>query len=195
MKKIFVIGKIGSGKSSFTKALNQICLEQHRKSQIVDLDKIGHEVRQSAQVQKALSTKFGFFATKTDLAKLIFKSPTNAETANKIMHPFIFENLCTYLKKLENFSCEIAIIEQTVYTGKNDKFAKIADILIYICTERDIREKRCIERGLNLQDFIARDKIQVNDDVYEKNADIIIDNNNDERSLFDQAKKILGGII
>lgn len=183
MRKIFVIGNIGSGKSTFCKLLNEELTKLGRAVVSLDLDKVSLEISKNSQIVDALTKEFGKFEGREDLARIVFKDRDALKRLTDITHPMIYAQMLESFKRNEKMGADYTIVEETAYTGKNDKFAKHADILVCVICDDGLRQARCIEKGLHIVDFAQRQSFQMSQISMMQDADIIINNNNDAQSL------------
>lgn len=190
MKNIFVIGNIGSGKSAFVTLLSQALNQCNKNVNVLDLDKIGHEVLSDNNVKNLLLTKLGNFSNRQDLALIVFKDKQKLNELNNIVRPYIYKKMLNLLEIAKKDNFEYTIIEQSVYTGHNDIFAKNADYLISVVADFDIRMSRCLKRDMTKNDFEARNNVQIDTKIFLKNADCVITNNEGKGALAVQAKDL-----
>lgn len=187
MRKIFVLGNIGCGKSTFTTLLKAGYEAKNLNTIIVDLDILGGEVLARPGIRKQISQEIAPFETKQELADIVFSSKINQQKLNNIMHDEIYKLLCNKLDVAKSNGIEIVIVEQSVFEGPNDRFAKLADQIIFLKASYEVRKYRCIDRGMTEADFDARNKLQLKDQIYEDCADIVVNND----SMLDSLKKII----
>lgn len=183
MKKIFVIGNIGSGKSTFSKMLVEELTNLGRAVVGIDLDKISLDVSKNSEVIKKITEKLGHFESREDLAKIVFKDRDALQRLTDITHPVIYAQMLEMFKSNEEMGADYVVVEETAYSGKDDRFARHADILVCVICDDGLRQSRCLEKGLHLVDFAQRSSFQMSQMSMMENADIIINNNNDATSL------------
>jgi dephospho-CoA kinase len=90
-----ILGGIGAGKSTVAKML------EDEGCQILDADRIGHEVLELDEIKSAIRDKFGEsilnqFTGAIDRAKLgemAFKDPKNLQWLNQLTHPLILKEI------------------------------------------------------------------------------------------------------
>ena len=183
MKKIFTIGNIGCGKSTFCKILEEELTKLGRAVAILDLDKIATGISKNAEIQKQIKAEFGEYETREDLARIVFKSKDALDKLNAITHPYIYEQMLTNFNNYEEMGTDYVIVEETAYQGENDRFARHADFLVCVICDEGLRQARCIEKGMHLMDFAQRTTLQPSQMSMMADADIIINNNNDAVGL------------
>ena len=183
MRKIFVIGNIGCGKSTFCKMLEEELTKLGRAVATINLDKIATGISKNAEIQEQIKAEFGEYETREDLARIVFKSKDALDKLNAIMHPIIYEQMLTNFNNYEEMGTDYVIVEESAYQGKNDRFARHADFLVCVICDEGLRQARCIEKGMHLVDFAQRTTLQISQMSMMADADIIINNNNDAVGL------------
>ena len=191
MRKIFVIGNIGCGKSTFCKMLEEKLTEFGRAVAIVDLDKIAIAISKNADIRNQIIEEFGDYKDREDLARVVFKSKEALNRLNEITHPYIYEEMLVNFENYEEMGTDYVIVEETAYQGKNDRFVRHADILVCVICDEGLRQARCIEKGIHLMDFAQRTTLQPSQMSMMEDADIIINNNNDASSLHEKVNKFI----
>lgn len=182
MKKIFVIGKIGAGKSHVCRVLNQNLKDNGSKVLYIDLDDLGKDLLPDLQIQKSLKDTFGNFSSNKELANIVFKNSDNLNKINKIMHPEIFQKIRQDFETYKNEGFEYVVVEQSAFTGADDKFSTLADYILFVDCDKDIRLHRCMDKGMSEVDFSSRDALQCDEaamrsacNLYVKNSFSIVD--------------------
>ena len=190
MKRIFVIGSIGSGKSTICKMLQDELTERGFAAVGIDLDVIALAMSKNETVKQRICAEFGQFDTREDLAKIVFKDIDALTRLNEITHPYIYEQMIKNIDNYDEMGTDYVIVEETAYSGKGDRFAENADTLVCVICDDGLRQARCVEKGLPLVDFAQRTSLQVSQMTMMENADIIISNNNDAVELKEQVKEL-----
>ncbi|MDO5329168.1 MAG: dephospho-CoA kinase [Coriobacteriia bacterium] len=147
--KFFVIGNIGSGKSTTAKMLSE-----KLNAKLIDLDKLGHEALD--ENKSLIEAEFGKFNTRKDLAKI-----ADLKRLDEILYPFIYQ------KMMDSFSEDNIVVEQTVY---EKKFIKHADKVVYVKTNEKIRKERSKNPNFDKLNNNQRHDL-------EQYADYVIENN------------------
>lgn len=208
--KIFVIGKIGSGKSTCAKNLNQIYNDNNIKSEYFNLDQIGNDILKQPSVIKSICEKFdisptgnNLFLSKSDnvnvseivsnpqklskfkgkISKIAFKSQKNLHDLETILHPEISKKTLELFNNFENNNYRVVVVEQTSFKGKNDKFINLADKVIGVIADKEIRKIRAAQNGFKKNDFNSRNNIQISQKDIASFADCVIFNNGDIDNL------------
>ncbi|MDO4443664.1 MAG: dephospho-CoA kinase [Slackia sp.] len=175
MKKVALIGGIGSGKST-------VCgLFAAWGAGVVKLDEIGHEALTFPAVKEALRTAFGdaIFdegrVVRSRLAAVAFDSIEHTRTLNAITHPAIMDECFRRVDDLGK-SHEVVIVEVTSGDMVREAFSW-ADAVVAIAAPEDVRIARACERGMQTEcDVRARIACQPSDEQRAAIADYVIDN-------------------
>ncbi|MEG0071061.1 MAG: dephospho-CoA kinase [Raoultibacter sp.] len=183
MKKIFVIGGMGCGKSTAVKALASQGLP------VIDLDKVGHDVLSSENVKEELVEAFGSdildengAIVRAVLAQKAFVNETETRRLNSISMPRIEES---FADQLDAFALDhdAAVIEFSAFRGKADSLAHSADCIIAILTPLDMRISRAVAAGWNEEDVRNRIARQITDAERIEAADVTFNNDGTQEEL------------
>jgi dephospho-CoA kinase len=177
MKIIGITGKIGSGKSTAGKIIEEKGIPR------IDCDKIVHAlydpgkpgaIKINAFFEGKYMLKDGSVNRKK-LRKTLFKHPKKWEVLNRMIHPLVAEELRRELRKIEG---EIAIIEIPIYTKR--LFEEFIDELWVIDIKEAEQIKRLKDRDLTPEQIhILNNHLQTNKHEHT----IMIDNNGGQQSL------------
>ena len=133
MKKLFLIGGMGAGKSTARKALVDEGLPY------IDLDAVGHEVLKWDIVKEELRETFGDDVFDEDgevvrraLAAKAFVSPYDTRALNRITLPRIEDAYTQIIDKLEQEDHEAVVVEYSVFKNREIGFMNNADVVIAI---------------------------------------------------------------
>lgn len=179
---IGVVGGIGSGKSSVSRAL-----AERRSVVIIDADKIGHQLLHDPHVEQQLKQEFGSDIFDADgnvsrpaLAKVVFgqtgQHTKNRETLNSILHPRIRIEVRKRISEAEaDDNIEAVILDAALMleTGWSEN----CDTIAYIDVPEEARKRRCIEnRGWTAEEFEKREANQFDTNKKKSLSNHIIDN-------------------
>lgn len=170
-------GKTGAGKSTVCSLLRE------RGCYIIDADKVAKEILGiGSPVVEKIKETFGEDIVKYDgeidrklLAKRAFSSREETEKLNAITHPAIREKIADEIEtaKIEEYTVCIVDAAALLESDVRLDCEKIAVVFAPV----DVRLKRIIERdNLSVSEAKRRIDVQMPDEFYLKNADIIIIN-------------------
>jgi len=166
-KVFFVIGPIGSGKSTATEYLKSKGLLT------IDLDVISNEILLSTESENFLSSNFPEALSrkvvdKQKLANIVFQDSNKLKILEEFLHPKIQEKLLKILTKTN----EIVFVE----ISAPKKIERDVDYLV-IFSDLETRKKRLLSRGMSINDIENRVKAQKDNDWW-LNAGYVITNKN-----------------
>ena len=149
MKKLFVIGGMGAGKSTVRKALTDQGLP------FIDLDCVGHEILKWDAVKNDLRETFGEDVFGEDgevvrplLAAKAFQSPADTRKLNRITMPRIEEVYTDRLSELEKEGCEAVVVEYSVFKNRLSSLAYSAEVVIAVLAPLESRIERAVASGV-----------------------------------------------
>ena len=181
MKKLFIIGGMGAGKSTARKALVDEGLP------FIDLDKVGHDVLMWDTVKEELVETFGEDILDKDgevirpaLAKKAFVSPAETRKLNRITMPRIEDAYTDRLAELEREGHEAVVVEYSVFKSRASSLAYSADVPL------DLRIERAVASGFEESDVRRRIAQQITDADRIEAADVVFNNDGTPDELRNQ---------
>ncbi len=183
---ICITGKIGTGKSTVSKILSGIL-----KAEIIDVDKVGHEVLKMEEVKEKIREAFGediFLGKEVDrkkLGKIVFNDERLLKKLEEIMHPIMREKIEKEVKNAKNY----IIIDCALL--RRMKLDHLCDLTI--TTTADMKTAR--KRKASIDEATFRKIWDMQEDVI--NQGITINTKKEIRELEEEVKNILrnrGGI-
>lgn len=186
MKTILVVGGMGAGKSSVTRALAS------QGAAVVDLDALGHDalLQNSVKCQIKHAFRCNVFngadeIDRTALANVAFENAAATATLNSITQPCIMGMLLTTLEQLSHAGCRVAVIEASSFTGQVE-LVKLANYIVYVKASEHLRIARVIASGWREDDVRARMAHQLSDAEFERFANVTFENNGSPEQLREQ---------
>lgn len=148
---IFIIGKIGSGKTTVAEMFSQ-----HENTNLIDADMVGREVLRLPHIQKRLLERFGELLLvgkdkeidPASLAERAFKDKESVEKLNAIMHPEIFNRIKAMLKEQEINLIDLPLPDATTQI-------KPDHTILVECPDDLIRERCDFPEKLGRQQYIT----------------------------------------
>ena len=173
MQLIIISGKIGSGKSTFSKYF------QKKSYHYINSDTLAKNIIQNNKdVSNKLNKEFNILDNKKKISLKILKtiflsSKENQNKINSIVHPFFYKELNLMLRKssYNKIVLELPLIETSSNIEYNSK-------IVTIKAKLEIRKQRYLTKSNSkTQDFIILNKYQKSSSYYEKYSDYVISNN------------------
>ena len=187
MKKLFIIGGMGAGKSTARKALVDEGLP------FIDLDKVGHDVLMWDTVKEELVETFGEDILDEDgevirpaLAKKAFVSPAETRKLNRITMPRIEDAYTDRLAKYEREGHEAVVVEYSVFKSRASSLAYSADVIMAVLAPLDLRIERAVASGFEESDVRRRIAQQITDADRIEAADVVFNNDGTPDELRNQ---------
>ncbi len=184
MKRIFVIGGMGAGKSTATRALVAQGLP------LIDLDKVGHEILKRDYVKWELVDEFGEDILNDEgeidrsvLAAKAFQDDVLTSLLNRITMPRIEEGFADTLDELEAAGNEAAVIEYSAFKHREASLARETDCIIAVLAPLDVRIERAVAAGWDEDDVRRRIAQQITDAERIEAADMVFDNDTTPEDL------------
>ncbi|WP_251231134.1 dephospho-CoA kinase [Adlercreutzia aquisgranensis] len=177
MKKLFVIGGMGAGKSTARKVLTEDGVPA------IDLDKVGHDVLRWDTVKDELVETFGADILGDDgqisrpaLAAKAFASPAETRKLNRITLPRIEGAFTDQVDELERQGHKAVVVEYSVFKNRQTSLAYDADVVIAVLAPIDLRIQRAVASGWEEGDVRRRIAQQITDADRIEAADVVFNN-------------------
>ncbi|MBZ9636167.1 dephospho-CoA kinase [Clostridium sp. FP1] len=177
MLKVGITGGIGSGKSTVTNMLKEKLLP------IIDADIVAREVFIiNPEVISQIKEEFGyeFFdeegkLRRKEFGNYIFKNDTLRKKLERIIMPFIINEINRRIKAYEQDNCKVCFLDAPTLIENN--LHTSMDVIILVWVSSDVQIQRIMLRD-DLDLYAAMDRIRAQMPIDEKRkfADFIIDN-------------------
>ena len=187
MKKLFVIGGMGAGKSTARKVLAE------QGVPYIDLDKVGHDVLLWDTVKADLVEAFGADILGADgqivrskVAAKAFATPAETRKLNRITMPRIEELFVDKLDELKKKGTKAVVVEYSVYKNRQSSMAYAADVVLAVLAPVDVRLKRAIAAGWAEDDVRRRIAQQITDAERIEESDVVFNNDGSKEELYNK---------
>lgn len=177
MKKLFIIGGMGAGKSTAGKVFVDQGLP------IIDLDQVGHDILLWDVVKTDLVEAFGKDILGSDgeinrsaLAAKAFVSPADTRILNRITMPRIEDAFTNRIAELEKEGHKAVAVECSVFKNRSMSLAYDADVVIAVLAPIDLRIERAVKSGWDEADVRRRIARQITDADRLEVSDVVFSN-------------------
>ncbi|MCA9062774.1 MAG: dephospho-CoA kinase [Planctomycetaceae bacterium] len=192
-----IIGGIGAGKSSVTRAVSDLRLY------VIDADAIGHQVLNTDNVSKQLAGLLGTQilddAGQIDrgrIAERVFGNTPEHTMARKqlegVVHPAIRAEMMQQIKAAPD-DADAIILDAAVMLEAG--WADACDVLVFIDTPLELRQRRVqASRGWSPEELARREQSQWPLEEKRKFADFTVSNSGDPQSAAQQLSRFIRGL-
>lgn len=192
MKILGVTGTSGSGKSTFSRILNE-----KENIKVVDADKVARDLSvPGTEYLKEIVNAFGEGILLEDgnlnrraLAHIIYSDENERKKLNSITFPHIRREIYERIKAFASPEIEYAVIDAPLLFEAG--LDKVCDSVISLVADTELQVKRiCARDGIDEATARARLSTQKPSSFYLDNSDIVIVNREDT-DLREEAEKVL----
>lgn len=187
---IGLTGPTGSGKS----LASEIFFEKGYS--IINADKVAHFVYDTnkaciQEIDKAFpGVIFENSINRKKLAGIVFSNKDRLNDLNKIVHPFIVNEIKSEIKRCEKN--KVLLDAPTLFESGIDR---ICDKVISVLADREIRIRRIVSRdNISESEAVARITSQPIDEFYKNKSDFVVFNNYDKEKLINDFENIIDKI-
>lgn len=193
MKTIFIIGGIGSGKSTVVDLFDEL------GARVIDLDAVGHEALNDSLVKDKLVEVFGSnildesgVVIRKHLANRAFSSNEMLMKLNTITFPHIERLMKKQIAALaQTDENDFVVIEASSYNPDKTNLSFKPDYIIAVTAPEEERIKRAVKSGFSEEDARSRNKVQPTDQQRISWADRVIHNDSSLDDLRSQVTSIV----
>ncbi|MEW4487180.1 dephospho-CoA kinase [Thalassoglobus sp. JC818] len=177
---IGVIGGIGSGKTTFTRAVGE-----QLNARILDADQVGHQVLRIDSVKSQLRENFGdgIFdssgeVVRSALARQVFGTEEKQQSArlqlNQIVHPEIRRLLEEQLQEMRSdLEAEVIFLDAALMIEAG--WVSVCDAVVFLDVPEQVRLERVQKRGWTPEEFAKREASQLSLTEKKNRADFVVD--------------------
>lgn len=185
MRIIGLTGGVGCGKSTVASILKE---KYNAKILLTDdLAKASYEKGEKGYIR--IKEHFGEsilndsgYIDREKLAKLVFNDEEKLNMLNSLIHPIVWEMVMDEVRIARQKEYQYLVIESAILVEAGYK--KVCDEIWFVRSKKDIRIKRLSDtRGYSVEKSESIINNQAKEDVFIKNCDIIIDNDEDITKL------------
>jgi len=185
--KIAVTGNIGSGKSTFSKFIEE------EGFKVIYADELSKDIlSEDTSVKEKVIKKFGKESyqngklNKKFLTEKVFSNNQNLAHLESILHPVVIKKSVDLMNSCLNKDDLVFLEAALIYEADMED---LFDYVILIAADRELRFKRKKQSdGYTEEQFAERENLQIPQDEKRKRADFIFENNSDLKSFKQKAK-------
>jgi len=189
LKTLIVTGGIASGKSQVCSFLEKrgvpVYYADTRTKELY-----AEDTELMALLENTLGVNLTDFKGQLDrllLSRIIFSDPEKKAAVDAIVHPRVVEDYNKW-KEAQTSSCGIAIMETAIFPDR-EPLASIADFVLLLRSDAQLRLQRAVARGFQTsEDVQRRMEAQHYDEV---GVDFVIDNDSDLDHLEKSVEEVL----
>jgi dephospho-CoA kinase len=199
MTLIGVLGGIASGKSLVSRRLADL------GAQLLDADRIGHEVLREPAVKQALRDRWGpgIFSSdgeidRRSVAEIVFGAPPDGPRELRFLEVLVHPRIGERIRKRLEDSRRTGQVRTWVLDAPlmlEAGWDRMCDVVVFVDAPRELRLQRACRRGWSEADFAARESAQQTLDAKRQRADVIFDNSSTVDHLYGQIDRFWQAIV
>ena len=190
MKIVGLTGQTGAGKTTISSIFEE------KGFYVIDCDQVSRQVtKDGSDCCKALANHFpehfrqGYSLDRQSMARDVFSSRERLELLNKLIYPFITEEINLRISQVSGRCQYILLDAPTLFEARVDK---LCCLTIAVVAAENIRLERIIRRdGLDPELAKKRSRSQHETEFFRQHCDYIIDNSDDLDSALRQTEEII----
>ncbi|MDG1873116.1 MAG: dephospho-CoA kinase [Mariniblastus sp.] len=190
MLVIGITGGVASGKS-----LVALCFK-HFGAQVLDADRVGHEVLKDPNVIAAIHSQWGEIVLKDGevdrgvLGKIVFEpTPSGSNSLRRleqITHPLIGARIRQRLSELKaDSNCSAVVLDAPIMFKAN--WDQMCDKIVFVHTDPTKRQQRSRQRGWDSEELSKRESRQISVEEKRLKSTDTIDNSDSREETYFQA--------
>ncbi len=206
--RIAITGGLGSGKTTFRKKFAKYGCTT------LSADRLGHQILKQTNIRERLIHLWGKEILTADqqqidrkkIANRVFTDSKALAILNNLLHPLIHQSYLETLNRLPPATIlvyEIPLLYESYGKTNNSRQKKISqkiwndfDLVIVITATKNIRKKRMLKKtNWSEKEFEQREKNQLPLRIKEKNADLVIFNDEDHHTIDNLIQSLIKKII
>lgn len=188
--KIAVTGNIGSGKSTFTKFIEEAGFK------VIYADELSKSIlEKDMKVREKVIEAFGAESFQDDkpdkkfLAATVFNNEKNLRILEAILHPEVIKKSLELMNEYLKISQAVFLEAALIYEADMEKYF---DYVVLITADRKKRfQRKKSSENYSEEQFLNREQNQIPEEEKIKRADFIFSNNSDITSLKQKVKLLL----
>lgn len=186
-----IVGGLGSGKSTVARLLAE------RGAQVVDADRIAHQVLERPDVCEAMRQQFGEKVLDEQgrvvparLAEHAFARPERVEVLNAIVHPPVLEEIREKAERLAGQPDVPMVALDAALLVETGLDRELCTTVLFVEAPRELRRLRAAARGIEAEQFRRREAAQAPLEAKRARADYTIENAGSPDELARQVERI-----
>jgi len=191
MKVIGLTGGIGSGKSTVSQFLTEL------GAVVIDADKVGHEaLNPGTEAWQEIVAAFGQQILtpsgeidRAKLGEIVFANPESRLRLNQIMHPRIYQILKSQIEHHRRQGADVVVLDAALLL-EVDKPQLADEIWVTVASEETVLRRLANRSALSKEQALARIHSQMSNEERMKQADVVINSDNDLSELKAKVSKL-----
>jgi len=198
MRILGLLGGVASGKSAVAELFRGLGAE------VLDADRVGHEVLRLPEVREAVRAHFGPQVIDKDgqvdrrlLGRVVFGPPPDGArelaVLEGITHPQIRRRLRDEVDRMAADGAKLAVLDAPVLLKAG--WDAVCDGLALVDCPENLRLQRAMARGWTAAEFAAREAAQEPIEEKRRRADFVVDNSAAMEYTQAQVERIWGELV
>lgn len=179
-----IVGGVAAGKSTVAELLAE------RGAEVIDADRIGHQMLERAEVKAALTEEFGRDILREEgrvdrgrLAGKAFGEPEEVEKLNRIVHPPILKEIRARIEQVRRRNGAPLIVLDAALLMETNLHRELCQALVFVDAPPGERRERALKRGMSEEQFQKRSRAQMPPEDKKELSDYVVSNAGSRREL------------